>query len=80
MYETGEDRAHSGNQNTSQKSQGRQPCSLKSQEPEEADEEFIETFSDIDYHSHVKHAKKAARIFKKTSDQNMRILRPIIDE
>ena len=41
-------------------------------------EEFMETFSDIDYDLHVRQSKEAAAMFKKlASKHDFRILKPI---
>ena len=46
----------------------------------ESDEEFLETFSDIDYALHVKQAKDAAVRFKKPSKRNFILLKPIPED
>ena len=42
-------------------------------------EEFVETFSDINYDLHVRQAKEAARIFKKSDQHGFQILKPIAE-
>ena len=56
-------------------SEGIQECSVESEA-----EEFIETFSDIDYDLHVRKAKEDALIFREPGEHNLRILRPVSED